>query len=48
MDAIINTQAGIEIGVAATKSFMAQLMGFYLFALDLAYRRQSLSVTELS
>ncbi len=40
VDQIINTQAGIEIGVAATKSFTAQLLGFYLLALDLSYRRQ--------
>ncbi|MFM7577777.1 MAG: glutamine--fructose-6-phosphate transaminase (isomerizing), partial [Microcystaceae cyanobacterium] len=33
---IINTQAGIEIGVAATKTFTAQVMGFYFLALDLA------------
>ncbi|MDJ0531797.1 MAG: glutamine--fructose-6-phosphate transaminase (isomerizing) [Xenococcaceae cyanobacterium MO_207.B15] len=40
---IINTQAGIEIGVAATKTFIAQVMGFYCLALDLAYRRKTLS-----
>jgi glucosamine--fructose-6-phosphate aminotransferase (isomerizing) len=34
--------------VAATKSFTAQLMGFYLFAVDLAYRRQSLSIEEIN
>jgi glucosamine--fructose-6-phosphate aminotransferase (isomerizing) len=38
---IINTHAGIEIGVAATKTFVAQLMAFYGLALDLAYRRKS-------
>ena len=42
-DRIIDTQAGIEIGVAATKTFVAQVMGFYFLSLDLAYRRQSLS-----
>lgn len=42
-DRIIDTQAGIEIGVAATKTFVAQVMGFYFLALDLAYRRRSLS-----
>ncbi len=45
---IINTQAGIEIGVAATKTFTAQLMGFYFLALDLAYRRQSLPLDQLA
>ncbi|AFY78659.1 MAG: glutamine--fructose-6-phosphate transaminase (isomerizing) [Hydrococcus sp. C42_A2020_068] len=48
VDRIVNTQAGIEIGVAATKSFMAQLMGFYFLALDLAYRRQSLPIEKLA
>jgi glucosamine--fructose-6-phosphate aminotransferase (isomerizing) len=47
VDQIINTHAGIEIGVAATKTFTAQLMGFYFLALDLAYRRQSLSLEKL-
>ncbi len=47
VDQIINTHAGIEIGVAATKTFTAQLMGFYFLALDLAYRRQTLSFEQL-
>jgi glucosamine--fructose-6-phosphate aminotransferase (isomerizing) len=47
VDHLINTQAGIEIGVAATKSFTAQLMGFYFLALDLAYRHQTLSLERL-
>jgi glucosamine--fructose-6-phosphate aminotransferase (isomerizing) len=47
VDQIINTQAGIEIGVAATKSFTAQLLGFYLLALDLSYRRQTLSLERI-
>ena len=40
---IINTHGGIEIGVAATKTFVAQLMAFYALALDLAYRRHQIS-----
>jgi glutamine---fructose-6-phosphate transaminase (isomerizing) len=44
---IIDTHAGIEIGVAATKTFTAQVMAFYFLALDLAYRRQSLSLTRI-
>lgn len=47
-DRIIDTHAGIEIGVAATKTFVAQTMGFYFLALDLAYRRQSISNTRIS
>ncbi|MBF2037257.1 MAG: glutamine--fructose-6-phosphate transaminase (isomerizing) [Leptolyngbyaceae cyanobacterium T60_A2020_046] len=45
---IIDTHAGIEIGVAATKTFTAQVMAFYFLALDLAYRRQRLSRDRLS
>lgn len=41
-DRIIDTHAGIEIGVAATKTFVAQTIGFYFLSLDLAYRRQSI------
>jgi glucosamine--fructose-6-phosphate aminotransferase (isomerizing) len=40
---IIDTHAGIEIGVAATKTFTAQVMAFYFLALDLAYRRGTVS-----
>jgi glucosamine--fructose-6-phosphate aminotransferase (isomerizing) len=47
VDQTINTQAGFEIGVAATKSFTAQLLGFYLLALDLSYRRQTLSLERI-
>ncbi|MGB5713047.1 MAG: glutamine--fructose-6-phosphate transaminase (isomerizing) [Waterburya sp.] len=41
-DRIIDTHAGIEIGVAATKTFIAQVMCFYFLSLDLAYRRQTI------
>lgn len=40
---VILTPAGIEVGVAATKTFTAQLMAFYALALDLAQARHSLS-----
>ena len=46
-DRIIDTQAGIEIGVAATKTFLAQVMGFYYLSLDLAYRSQSVSNSRI-
>jgi glutamine---fructose-6-phosphate transaminase (isomerizing) len=36
------TQAGLEIGVAATKSFMAQLIAFYLLAMNFGQRNGSL------
>ncbi|MCL1474965.1 glutamine--fructose-6-phosphate transaminase (isomerizing) [Argonema antarcticum] len=44
---MIDTHAGIEIGVAATKTFVAQLVAFYCLAIDLAYRRQTLSANSL-
>ncbi|MBW4522823.1 MAG: glutamine--fructose-6-phosphate transaminase (isomerizing) [Scytolyngbya sp. HA4215-MV1] len=43
---IIDTHAGIEIGVAATKTFIGQLMAFYALAIDLAFHRQTLSPVE--
>jgi glutamine---fructose-6-phosphate transaminase (isomerizing) len=45
---IIDTHAGIEIGVAATKTFVAQLLAFYALALELAYQRQTLPLTKLA
>jgi glutamine---fructose-6-phosphate transaminase (isomerizing) len=45
---IIDTHAGIEIGVAATKTFIAQLLAFYLLALDLGTRRQTISAQRLA
>lgn len=44
---IIDTHAGIEIGVAATKTFVAQLMAFYLLAIDLAFVRATLPIEKL-
>ncbi len=43
VDEVIDTKAGIEIGVAATKTFVTQLIAFYCLALDLSYRRKSLA-----
>ena len=48
MPHIINTHAGIEVGVAATKTFVTQLMAFYFLALDLAYQRQTVKVDRLA
>ncbi|HAJ58589.1 MAG TPA: glutamine--fructose-6-phosphate transaminase (isomerizing) [Cyanobacteria bacterium UBA8543] len=47
VDQIIDTHAGIEIGVAATKTFVSQLMAFYCLAVDLAWRRQTVTATRL-
>ncbi|MGE5656474.1 MAG: glutamine--fructose-6-phosphate transaminase (isomerizing) [Actinomycetota bacterium] len=44
---IINTHAGLEIGVAATKTFVGQVMAFYALALELAYQRQAMSLSRL-
>lgn len=46
--AIIDTHAGIEIGVAATKTFIAQLVAFYLLTVELAWQRQTLSCDRLA
>ena len=43
MPNVVATHAGIEVGVAATKTFVAQLMAFYFLALELAYQRKTLS-----
>lgn len=43
VDYTLLTLAGPEIGVAATKTFMAQLVVFLCLALDLAKQRQALS-----
>ena len=45
---IIETHAGIEIGVAATKTFVTQLVAFYCLALDLAYRRKTLPLSQIA
>ncbi len=40
---VLPLQAGVEIGVAATKTFTAQVLTFYVLALEFAIARQSLS-----
>src|SRR6184192_940059 len=46
-DQTIYTRAGIEIGVAATKTFIAQLVALYLIALKLGQDRGTLGYDEL-
>src|SRR5213596_1052857 len=46
-DKTIYTRAGIEIGVAATKTFIAQLVALYLIALKLGQDRGALGYDEL-
>ncbi len=47
-DAVFYTSAGPEIGVAATKTFVSQLLTLLLFAGFLSRERKTLSVSELS
>jgi glutamine---fructose-6-phosphate transaminase (isomerizing) len=46
-DNLIVTECGIEVSVAATKTFTAQLITFYLLALYLAEKRQSLEPARI-
>jgi glutamine---fructose-6-phosphate transaminase (isomerizing) len=44
---LIFTKCGIEVSVAATKTYVAQLISFYLFALFLAEERGTLDAKKL-
>lgn len=44
---VIDIRAGIEVGVAATKTFVSQVMAFYFLALDLAWRRKTLPLERI-
>jgi glucosamine--fructose-6-phosphate aminotransferase (isomerizing) len=46
VDAVLHTHAGIEVGVAATKTFTSQLALLFLFALRLAELRETLGDVE--
>jgi glucosamine--fructose-6-phosphate aminotransferase (isomerizing) len=47
-DGVLFTRAGLEIGVAATKTFVAQVAVMYLLALKVAQERQSLPPEQIS
>ena len=47
VDAVLYTRAGIEMGVAATKTFTAQVTLMYLLALRLAEVRRTLPPEEI-
>ena len=47
-DSLVPVNAGIEVSVAATKSYTAQLMAFYLLALYMAEIKESVSREELN
>jgi glucosamine--fructose-6-phosphate aminotransferase (isomerizing) len=46
-DGVLYTRAGLEIGVAATKTFVSQVVALYLLALRLAELRGTLQAAEL-
>jgi glucosamine--fructose-6-phosphate aminotransferase (isomerizing) len=47
-DGVLFTRAGLEIGVAATKTFVAQVAVMYLLALKVAQERGSLPADEVA
>src|SRR3954454_1168843 len=47
-DGVLFTRAGLEIGVAATKTFVAQVAVMYLLALKVAQERKSLPDAEVA
>ncbi len=47
-DSLVPVNAGIEVSVAATKSYMAQLISFYLLAIYMAEVKESMSEAELA
>ena len=46
-DSLVPVNAGIEVSVAATKSYMAQLISFYLLAIYMAEVKDSISKEEI-
>jgi glucosamine--fructose-6-phosphate aminotransferase (isomerizing) len=47
-DGVLFTRAGLEIGVAATKTFVAQVAVMYLLALKVAQERRSMPESEVA
>lgn len=47
-DSLIPVNAGIEVSVAATKSYIAQLMAFYLLALYMSEIKDSIATSTLT
>jgi glucosamine--fructose-6-phosphate aminotransferase (isomerizing) len=48
VDSVLYTRCGLEIGVAASKTFTAQVALFYLIALKLAQVRETMAPDELT
>ena len=46
-DSLIPVNAGIEVSVAATKSYMAQVISFYLLAIYMAEAKDSMLKQDL-
>ena len=47
-DGVLFTRAGLEVGVAATKTFVAQVSAMYLLGLRMAELRGTLHAERLS
>ncbi len=47
-DTVLYTRAGIEIGVAATKTFVSQVAAMYLLGLWLAQERETMPTTRIA
>ena len=47
-DSLVPVNAGIEVSVAATKSYIAQLISFYLIAIYMAEVKNSMDLKELA
>ena len=47
-DSLVPVNAGIEVSVAATKSYMAQLISFYLIAIYMAEVKESVEKEEIA
>ena len=47
-DAVVYTRAGLEVGVAATKTFLCQVAAMYLLALRLAELRNTMAADRLA
>jgi len=47
-DAVLYTRAGLEIGVAATKTFLAQVAAMYLLGLRIAELREALPAARIA
>ena len=47
-DSLVPVNAGIEVSVAATKSYMAQLISFYLLAIYMAEVKESTDINKLN